>query len=113
MTQEGIPNSAGVSIAAMLTMLDPSDAASLVEALRDKQECNCHDVSGKCGPCPVHANTGESTVTANDMLRLAQRTAEEVGGKFWKTHMLNTGLLKFIAKAEVALRDYESGKVGQ
>jgi hypothetical protein len=29
---------------------------------------------------------------------LAESVAKEVGGKFWETHMLNTGLLKFLAR---------------
>jgi hypothetical protein len=31
-----------------------------------------------------------------EAMKLGEDVAEQVGGKFWETHMLNTGLLKFL-----------------
>ena len=44
-----------------------------------------------------------------DAAKLAEETAKEVGGKFWETHRLNTGLLSFITKIR-ALAQTANGK---
>jgi len=36
---------------------------------------------------------------------LPKQVAKEVGGQFWETHMLNTGLLKFIKRSEALLSE--------
>ena len=41
-------------------------------------------------------------------LALAEEIAREIGGSFWKTHMLNTGLLKFIVRLRADLRESTS-----
>ena len=42
----------------------------------------------------------------------AVKVAKQVGGKFWATHRLNAGLLKFIKVIDMAGRDSGGGERG-
>ena len=43
-----------------------------------------------------------------EALLLSEATAKEVGGQFWETHRLNTGLLKFRAAILALLGDKQA-----